>query len=358
MQTRLRYLLSLRYLSTLAVACIVMGALPGFLAATFGNLSLRAFLGWTVRGCVYAGCIAVPCGLTLPAVARAMDERPAFQQVPVLIGLLAAFSVAGCLLANVILVSSGLVHGRYFWPEYWRSLKMSLLIAVTFGLLTTAFMTLQGRLAAAKTELHNRQIAEERERKIAAEARYASLESRVHPHFLFNTLNSISALVRENPAEAERMIERLSALLRYSLDSDVAGLVPLREELRVVGEYLGIEQVRFGLRLRYRIEAAENAGERMVPALSVQTLVENSVKYAVGASRQGAEIVISAALHDGVLRVTVSDDGPGFAPADCVKPGHGLDLLKRRLESLFGESAALEMNAANGRTQVGISVAA
>jgi len=106
------------------------------------------------------------------------------------------------------------------------------------------------------------------------------------------------------------MIERLSALLRYSLDSDVAGLVPLREELRVVGEYLGIEQVRFGLRLRYRIEAAEGAGERMVPALSVQTLVENSVKYAVGASRHGAEIVISAALQDGVLRVTVSDDGP------------------------------------------------
>jgi LytS/YehU family sensor histidine kinase len=335
-----------------------MGALPGFLGMIFGGLSMRAFFEWTLNGSVYASCIAVPCALTLPSVSRAMDERPVALRVTVLVTLLVAFSVAGCLLANLILVASGLIRAVAFWTEYSKSLKISVLIALTFGLLTTAFMTLQGRLMAARTELHRRQFAEERERKIAAEARYASLESRVHPHFLFNTLNSISALVRENPAEAERMIERLSALLRYSLDSEVAGLVPLREEFRVVGEYLAIEQVRFGPRLRYCIQAGEDAGERMVPALAVQTLVENSVKYAVGASRHGAEIVISAALRDGVLRVTVSDDGPGFAPAECVKPGHGLDLLKRRLESLFGASAVLEVNATNGRTQVGISVAA
>ena len=186
----------------------------------------------------------------------------------------------------------------------------------------------------------------------------ASLESRVHPHFLFNTLNSISALVREDPAEAERMIERLAALLRYSLDSELAGVVALREELRIVRDYLEIEKVRFGDRLRYRIEADEAAVSQTVPALSVQTLVENSVKYAVGALRDGAEIVVSARVEDGRLRVEVSDDGPGFEPASSLKPGHGLDLLQHRLTSLFGSSASLEMTAREGHTLIAISVTA
>jgi LytS/YehU family sensor histidine kinase len=240
------------------------------------------------------------------------------------------------------------------------------LIASAF-LLQAAFPCLNGyargakarypaMLESVKEQLHVRQIAEERERKIAAEARFASLESRVHPHFLFNTLNSISALVREDPAEAERMIERLSTLLRYSLDSEVAGVVALREELRIVRDYLEIEKVRFGDRLRYRIDADPAAELQQVPALSVQTLVENSVKYAVGAMQQGAEIVVLARFQNGRLRVEVSDDGPGFEPASSMKPGHGLDLLRQRLISLFGSSASLEMTARDGRTMVLISL--
>ena len=99
-------------------------------------------------------------------------------------------------------------------------------------------------------QLHARQLAEERARKTAIAAQLSSLESRVRPHFLFNTLNSISSLIREQPERAERMVEQLAALLRYSLDANDGQLVPLRRELKLVNDYLAIEQARFNFRLR------------------------------------------------------------------------------------------------------------
>ena len=271
--------------------CFGLGALPGILQAIFGKISLHEFLHSGLEGAIFTACIMTPCCLAIPRALAALDTKPVGWRIAVSVGILTVFSFSGSLVAVLIFVATGMLQMGLLWAVWWQSLRVCLLITFTFGLLSTAFLTLRTRLEAAKTELHRQQMAEERERKMAAEARFASLESRVHPHFLFNTLNSIAALVRENPAEAERMIERLSALLRYSLDSEIAGLVPLRDELRIVREYLEIEQVRFGARLRYRIEAEENVGDRVVPALSIQTLVENSVKYAVGTSRDGAEIL-------------------------------------------------------------------
>ena len=118
------------------------------------------------------------------------------------------------------------------------------------GSAITIYETLSHRLQAATLELRTRELAEERHRKLASEARLSSLESRIHPHFLFNTLNSISALIREDPAQAERTVERLAALLRYSLDSNARRLVSLRQEMRVVQDYLEIQKTRFGDRLQ------------------------------------------------------------------------------------------------------------
>jgi LytS/YehU family sensor histidine kinase len=306
---------------------------------------------------IYALSIAIPCWAILPKVLFLMEDWSLRFRVAAALVVLGTCGVMGSLATNLIVMALHIIGPADFAANFWVGLKISLLITFSFGLLNWGITSLRERLAQANIELHQRQIAEERERKIAAEARFASLESRVHPHFLFNTLNSISALVREDPAQAERTIERLATLLRFSLDSERDGVVTLREELQVVRCYLEIEKVRFGHRLRYRIDADPSAESRQLPALSVQTLVENSVKYAVGALREGAEIVISARLDYGRLRVEVSDDGPGFEPAASLKPGHGLDLLQRRLASLFGSSASLEMTACKGHTQIAISLA-
>ena len=131
--------------------------------------------------------------------------------------------------------------------------------------------------------------------------------------------------------------------------------MPLDDELKVVRAYLDIERVRFGDRLRYSVDVVDGAGSVMVPRMALQTLVENSVKYAVSPRRDGASIHVCAAAADDCLTVTVEDDGPGFDAA--TRPGgHGLDLLERRLLMLFGADASLSVDSGNGRTAVRIEV--
>ena len=130
--------------------------------------------------------------------------------------------------------------------------------------------------------------------------------------------------------------------------------MPLDEELRTVRNYLEIERVRFGDRLRYEIAADRTAGGAPVPRLAVQTLVENSVKYAVSPRREGASIVVRASSNNGHVRVEVEDDGPGF---DAAAPdGHGLALVRERLARMLGEDASLIIDAQPGRTRVAIDV--
>ena len=340
----------LRSIIAAAAVVVALGLVPAIAGLLFGAFGWRQFRNWATSGLVYSGLIVTICWTLAPQLLRRIKARPRWMQIAALGALFVIAGVFGAIAGNLILRSIGL------GDRFWFAIRIALAVTLSFGLLCYALNVLSDRLRVVKQELGRQQLAEERARKMAAEARYASLESRVQPHFLFNTLNSISALVRENPAEAERMIERLSALLRYSLDSDIAGLVPLSEELRIVEEYLHIEQVRFGARLRYRIEVEPAAHTFRVPALSVQTLVENSVKYAVGPARLGAAITIGARVGNGELRVEVSDDGPGFEPDYHSKPGHGLDLVRQRLDTLFGPAASLEIGARDGLTFVAISV--
>jgi sensor histidine kinase YesM len=176
----------------------------------------------------------------------------------------------------------------------------------------------------------------------------------VQPHFLFNTLNSIAALIHDDPDGAERMTGQLAALLRSSLDQQTP-LVPLDEELRTVRNYLEIERVRFGDRLRYDIAADRTAGGARVPRLAVQTLVENSVKYAVSPRREGASIAVRASSNNGHVRVEVEDDGPGFDAA-AAPDGHGLALVRERLARMPGEPGSLLIDARPGRTVVALDV--
>src|SRR5262249_40854312 len=158
----------------------------------------------------------------------------------------------------------------------------------------------------------------------------SSLESRIRPHFLFNALNSVLALIPDDPKRAAAVLERITGLLRASLDVRAGGVVPLGDEMALVADYLEIERVRFGERLRYALEIPTELEDVGVPAFSVQTLVENAVKYAVPSRRSGARIGVAAALDGATVLVSVTDDGPGF-DARIVPAGHGLDALRARL---------------------------
>src|SRR5437588_717289 len=215
----------------------------------------------------------------------------------------------------------------------------------------SAIEAMRARLDDTMMALRTKERDEAEARRIAAEAQLAALENRVQPHFLFNTLNSIAALVHDDPARAERMTTQLASLLRSSLDQEGSPLVPLGEELHVVRNYLEIERVRFGDRLRYAIEVDQAWSASRVPRLAVQTLVENSVKYAVSPRREGGSITVHAAGRRNRVQIEVRDDGPGFGAA-ALEEGHGLALLRARLAMLFGDDASLGIASAPGATSV------
>ena len=204
-------------------------------------------------------------------------------------------------------------------------------------------------------KLHAQAVEHERALKLASEARLAALEARVHPHFLFNTLNTISSLIPESPECAERLIERMAAVLRFSLDAHNGRLVPVEQELKIVRDYLEIERARFGERLRYTLDVDSGLDALLVPPFAVQTLVENSVKFAVAPDRKGGDVRVHAEREGSRVRLEVSDTGPGFS-MDDVPAGHGLDNLRGRLSLMFGAPEPLRLDRRDGWTTVSFQV--
>jgi sensor histidine kinase YesM len=307
---------------------------------------------WTAWGhaLVYGNVAGFPAALIIPwVIDRAARGR--LPLVPVVILGCLVFTALGCLAAQTLLWGTSGVALPAFWAEYFRTLRMTTLFSVAFGLGVFFYASTRERLRHVEARLHEQELAAERTRTLAAEARLRSLESRVHPHFLFNTLNSISSLIKTAPARAEEMVGKLAALLRSSLDNTNRPLIPLRQELTMVGDYMEIERVRFGGRLRGAVDVPPDLREVMVPPLCVQSLVENAVKHGITALRSGGEVLVKGSSENGCLRIEVSDTGPGF-DLSAIPADHGLDNLVGRLDALFGPRAHLNVRRRGGRCVV------
>lgn len=179
------------------------------------------------------------------------------------------------------------------------------------------------------------------------EAELRSLKSQINPHFIFNSLNSLRALIDEDPARARQSVTQLANLLRYSLQSSQLATVPFEDELRVVNDYLALEQVRHEERLRVRLDVAPEALQLPIPPMLLQTLVENAVKYGISARSDGGEIAIIARRENGALRLQVTNPGSLPASPRSIRAngstGVGLRNAGERLRLLFGERATLDL---------------
>jgi two-component system LytT family sensor kinase len=163
----------------------------------------------------------------------------------------------------------------------------------------------------------------------------------LEPHFLFNTLHAISALMYRDVEGADRMITRLSDFLRLTLDSAGQQEVTLMREMEYLDKYLEIEQVRFGDRLEVRRSIAPGTLDLMVPNLALQPLVENAVRHGIAPRAEGGRIEVVARVDGGSLVVEVSDSGPGAAGA--IREGLGISNTRARLEQLYGAAFRLEL---------------
>jgi sensor histidine kinase YesM len=303
---------------------------------------------------VYSASIAIPSIIILTRLSFRLTDR--FPRLIFLIQALVLVCTAtvGTFAADLLLQLVGIVGRGNYWSELRESLPFSLVISLIFGLSISTFETLRYKLQAATLELRTRQMEQERANKLLVEARLSSLESRIHPHFLFNTLNSIASLIPSDPKRAEETVGKLASLLRFSLNANHSSLVPLAQELKVVRDYLEIESTRFGSRLSYQIAVPESLATLKVPPLALQTLVENSVKHVVAQRSEGAKIQITGTTQAGQLQLEVIDDGPGFSLAE-ISPEHGLGNLSARLQLLFDSRGRLDVTRANERTVARIS---
>jgi two-component system LytT family sensor kinase len=178
----------------------------------------------------------------------------------------------------------------------------------------------------------------EEQGRLLVEARLAALTSQINPHFLFNTLNSVSSLIRTDPAQARLMVLRLSKVLRRLLRKN-ENFSTLRDELSFIDNYLSIELVRFGDKLRFEKDVAEDTLDILVPSMLLQPLVENSIKHGLSRRVEGGAIRIHTHHSEGKLHLMVEDDGDGIPEAKMatlLEQGIGVSNVNERLKVLFG----------------------
>ncbi len=200
---------------------------------------------------------------------------------------------------------------------------------------------------------HERTVQTLELEKHLAEARLQALLHQLEPHFLFNTLNGIASLMHTDVESADRMLVRLSELLRLTMSQTGAPLTPLRDQISFVGRYLDIEKIRFRGRLAVDMDVEEAALDTPIPSLVLQPLVENAIRHGIEPHARAGRIEIKASREGPNLVVTVSDNGDGLSGKPTAGSGIGLSNTRSRLEQLYGNRHRFELS---NRPQGGLCV--
>jgi signal transduction histidine kinase len=289
-------------------------------------------LSWA-HAAAAAMLFVVPCvllgWLAWRRLARTSTASPAHAVVAHLTAALLFSSVWTLVFSSLVYclrrdVMAAFVHGGAVWQFVW-----GILIYAGLAVLARAHIRARERaLAAANAELH-------------------ALRAQLNPHFLFNTLHSLAQLAREDSAATQRALEQFGELMCYVLAASrvETAEVPLEEELRFVRNYLAVEALRLGERLRVVENIDADALEMAVPPLVLQPLVENAVRHGLSQRRQGGTIRLSARLAESTLALEVADDGAGAEPDAWRRaPGFGLKAVARQLEASYPAGARLHIS--------------
>ena len=254
--------------------------------------------------------------------------------------------VGSILLAELLrFLALGLFGQRYIFTLY--PAQMSWVVVAVF--VTTVFAV--SVPLKIWNSARNERLLESKER-LLVQARLSALSSQINPHFLFNTLNTVSSLIRTNPERARHVVYRLSSILRRLLRK-TDNFAPLREEVAFIEDYLSIEMVRFGEKLRFVKEVDPEVLDCQIPAMLLQPLVENCIKHGLANKLDGGTIRLAAARSgEGRLTLTVEDDGSGIEETRLAtlleQAGIGVSNVNERLLVLFGDNYRLSVNSRPG----------
>lgn len=286
----------------------------------------------------WAAILSLPVWSLTARVPWPRGFRPGFYALHVVLGL--AFAAAWILLPAVTV---GVIRRTPLFELVqgiegffsWRMLTGFWLYGLIAGV---------GYAARIREALVEKERVAARAEALAVRAQLDNLRAWLRPHFLFNALHALSGLIHEDPGLADDALERISQLLRRSLAADGSRLIPLAEEWDFTSEYLELERLRLGDRLRVEPDLEPDALDCRVPAFVLQPLVENAVVHAVSPREEGGLIRVSARRAAAGVELVVRDDGTP-PPPGALPEGHALDLLTRRLDALYGADASLTIEA-------------
>jgi two-component system LytT family sensor kinase len=319
-----------------------------------GIIDIFTAPGHAVDSIVYSFVYTAACGVFCTLLlCNLFDKiillpRPLF--IAVFLGLLAVGVFLGVCAGQLVITGRLQVN--------WRILAFSSVVAVFVGSAISFYFYHRERLEERIAALKDVEIENERLKRIDSEIRLQSLQSKLNPHFLFNTLNSAAALIGEDPAKAERSLVRISGLYRKVLAASNQTWIAVEEELDLLRDFLDLLKLRFEERLSYEISCPDALLGKRIPALLLQPLVENAVKHAEEGRAPGAALIrISVEGGDpGRIVMRVADNGPGF-DVERAAPGFGLYSVQERLRLAYDDDFALAIRSGEGRgTEVEIRV--
>ena len=294
---------------------------------TFGKLLAIQLAGW------------LPCALLTPAVGWLALRVPLSglqrgRAVLVHVAGAVAFAVVGGMIMGSAEFALPFLHGE---PTLAQAALDGVVRYFVWDLMVYVMIVAAFTAIASARALREREVAAAQLQAQLAEARLHVLTAQLQPHFLFNTLHAISALVHDDPKQADRLLARLSDLLRHSLRSGSRVETTLDEELAFLEKYVDIQEARFGDRLRVTFQVDQDVSEARVPQLLLQPLVENAIRH--GISRRAARgcVELTARQESGRLLLTVRDDGIGLPPNGTMREGIGLSTTRARLQQLYGD---------------------
>jgi hypothetical protein len=307
----------------------------------YGSLltAVAIFQGQAASGAVLVSIVWSGTGLAGTHIFRSFTKKQPWRTVPQLAVRL-AFAL---LLIPVAMVALQTATSFLFWrftgandPRH-SSILVHFISAETVTIVWCA-------LYLGAHEARRRRVLEVEALRLALVAQVAqfhTLRSQLNPHFLFNCLNSLRELIRDDPERAEKVVTELAELLRYTLRADRVETVPLSEEIHAVQQYLSLEKVRFEERLRLRFEIEEGTLGVAVPPMLVQTLAENALKHGIARLPEGGEVTIEARRKGSQLELVVTN--PGAVSSPSRPTAVGLENARERLRLVYGDAASLAL---------------
>ncbi len=312
----------------------LVGGLVGVAIALFSQ-DAGAVARFVPTGILFANAIGFAAGFSARFVLPRYSGLPTHIRLPLAIVTLLAGGAFGSALIIFWNPLAVLYQGRLLL----LLVVVDSIIAVIVGLIIYNYERLRDQIEESYAAIARNRVREERLRELAARSELKALKAQINPHFLFNALNSISALISSDPDAAQRTLERLAGIFRGTLLASEKGSVPFRKEMELVNAYLDVERARFGRRLNVEESIDPGATDVAVPPLILQPVVENAVRHGISPTVEGGTVRIEARLVGDSLRIVVEDDGKGTGLIDLeemLAGGYGLRNVRDRLITRFG----------------------